>query len=91
MVHTDVAANDVRLPITPAPGEAVVITRYGKPEYAVVRWKDFEPMERLIDHYLTKPPYDLEASDLAIRAAAVDRQPDGDDFDYSGLAEALDQ
>lgn len=91
MQHTAVPANDVRLPVAPEPGVAVVITRYGKPEYALLRWEDFEPMEHLIDQYLVKPPFELEASELAVRASAIDREPDGEDFDYASLAEALAQ
>lgn len=89
MVHTEIAANDVRLAEQPAAGEAVVITRYGKPEYVVLRWEDFMPIEKLIDEYLVHPPFELEASDLAVRAAAVDREPEGKAFEYDSLARAL--
>lgn len=37
------------------------------------------------------PPYELIASELAVRALVVDEQPEGEDFDYSSLADALDE
>jgi hypothetical protein len=90
MQHREAKANDVRISTQPRRGEVVVITRYGKPEHVVLRWEDFAPLEALIDQYLSQPPYELEASDLATRAAAIDRQPEGDDFDFAGLAASLE-
>ncbi len=90
MLHTEIASNDARLSRQPDPGEAVIITRYGKPELVVLRWDDFTPLEALIDRYLAEPPYDLTASELAIRAQALEERPEGADFDYAGLADALD-
>jgi hypothetical protein len=89
MLHTEIPANDARLTHQPGPGEAVVITRYGKPELVVLRWDDFTPLEALIDQYLAEAPYELGASDLAVRAQTIDEQPEGADFDYAGLANAL--
>ncbi len=89
MLHTEIPANDARLSHQPGPGEAVVITRYGKPELVVLRWDDFTPLEALIDQYLAEPPYELSASDLAVRAQVIDEQPEGAEFDYAGLANAL--
>jgi hypothetical protein len=89
MLHTEIPANDARLSQQPGPGEAVVITRYGKPELVVLRWSDFTPLEALIDRYLAEPPYELSASELAVRTRAVDARPEGADFDYAGLANAL--
>jgi hypothetical protein len=89
MQHTEIPSNDARLSRQPEPGEAVVITRYGKPAYVVLRWDDFMPLETLIDQYLAEPPYELNASDVAVRAQAVDEQPEGADFDYASLADAL--
>lgn len=89
MLHTEIAANEARLSRQPNPGEAVVITRYGKPELVVLRWDDFTPLEALINRYLAEPPYELTASEVAIRAQALDEQPEGADFDYAGLADAL--
>jgi hypothetical protein len=66
-----------------------VITRYGRPEHVVLRWDDFAPLEALIDRYLAEPPYELVASDLAVRAQAIDEQSDGAGFDYASLASAL--
>lgn len=91
MVHTEIAANDARLAEHPAAGQAVVITRYGKPEYVVLRWEDFMPIEKLIDAYLVNPPFELQASDLAVRAAAIDRQPEGDDYEFESLARAMEE
>lgn len=90
MVRTEIRANEARLAEHPGPGEAVVITRYGKPEYVVLRWEDFMPIEQLIDQYLVKPPFELQATDLAVRAAQIDAEPEGDDFDYESLEAALD-
>ncbi|HWT94597.1 MAG TPA: hypothetical protein VN238_16495 [Solirubrobacteraceae bacterium] len=89
MVHTEIAGNDARIARQPGPGEAVVVTRYGKPQFVVLRWEDFAPLETLIDEFLAAPPYELGASDTAVRAAALDREPEGDDFDFDGLADAL--
>lgn len=89
MQHIEIPSNDARLSRQPQGGEAVVITRYGKPELVVLRWEDFMPLESLIDQYLTEPPYELTASALAVRAQAVDEQPEGEDFDYAGLSDAL--
>lgn len=91
MLHTEIPANDARLARQPGPGEAVVITRYGKPELVVLRFEDFKPLESLIDHYLAEPPYELRATELAIRAQSIDEQPEGADFDYASLASALAQ
>jgi hypothetical protein len=55
----------------------------------VLRWDDFTAFESLIDEYLAEPPYELSASDLAVRAQAVDEQPEGAGFDYASLADAL--
>ena len=66
-----------------------MITRYGTPELVVLRWEDFMPLENLIDRYLAEPPYELGASALAVRAQAIDEQPEGGDFDYAGLSGAL--
>lgn len=91
MLHTEIPANDARLSQQPGPGEAVVITRYGKPELVVLRWEDFTPLEALIDRCLAEPPYELSASDLAVRAQNIDERPEGADFDYASLANALDE
>ena len=91
MRHIEIPANDTRLTRQPQAGEAVVITRYGKPDLVVLRWEDFDALEALIDRYLTEPPYDVTASDLAVRAEAIDREPEGDDFDFDSLAKALDE
>lgn len=90
MQHIEIPSNDARISTPPNRGEAVVITRYGKPEHVVLRWEDFAPLEALIDQYLSRPPYELEASELATRAAAIDRQPEGDDYDFAGLAASLE-
>lgn len=89
VLHTEIPANDARLSHQPGPGEAVVITRYGKPQLVVLRWDDFTPFESLIDRYLAEPPYELGASNLAVAAQAIDEQPEGTDFDYASLADAL--
>ena len=89
MLHTQIRSNDARLARQPGAGEAVVITRYGKPEFVVLRWDDFAPLESVIDRYLQNSPYDLAASDLAVRASEIDEQPEGSEFDYAGLAHAL--
>jgi hypothetical protein len=47
----------------------------------VLRWDDFVPLEQLIDQYPSRPPYELEASDLAVRAPAVEQSPKGDGYD----------
>lgn len=91
MRQIEIPANDTRLTRQPQAGEAVVITRYGKPDLVVLRWEDFDALEALIDRYLTEPPYDVTASDLAVRAAALDEEPEGDDVDYESLARALDE
>ena len=49
MQHIEIPSNDARLSRQPQGGEAVVITRYGKPELVVLRWEDFMPLESLID------------------------------------------
>lgn len=90
MRHIEIPANDTRLARQPETGEALVVTRYGKPELVVLRWEDFEPLEALIDRYLAAVPYDVSASDLAVRAEAIEREPEGDDFDFDGLSRAID-
>lgn len=91
MRRVEIPANDTRLTRQPQAGEAVVITRYGKPELVVLRWEDFDALEALIDRYITEPPYDVTASDLAVRAEAIDEEPEGNDFDYESLERALDE
>lgn len=42
----------------------------------------------LLEHVST--PYDLVASDIALRASEIREAPEGADYDYKGLAEALE-
>ena len=85
----EITSTETRLARQPGPGEAVIITRYGKPEFVVLRWEDFASFEALLDRYLASPPHDLVASDLAVRAEEIDALPEGDEFDYESLGQAL--
>jgi PHD/YefM family antitoxin component YafN of YafNO toxin-antitoxin module len=89
MRRIEITSNETRLARQPGPSEAVVITRYGKPEFVVLRWEDFASFEALLDRYLTHPPHDLVASDLAVRAEQVDDRAEADDVDFDSLGKAL--
>jgi hypothetical protein len=48
-------------------------------------------IDRLLAQYPQPAPFDVTASDLAVRAEAIDREPEGEAFDYASLAAALDE
>jgi hypothetical protein len=91
VLHTDIPANEVRLPEA-VPGTALRITRYGQVKAVVVHPDDFDMIEILIDAYRSRPPVESSLSDLELRAHAATESPDAaGDYDYAGLAAALDE
>jgi hypothetical protein len=90
MLHQDIPANEIRLP-EPAEGTALRVTRYGQVKAVVIHPADFAMIETLIDAYRSRPPVELSLSDLELRAhAATEASETADDYDYAGLAAALD-
>jgi len=90
LVH-EVAANEVRLP-DPVEGVVQKVTRYGQVKALVIHPNDFAMIETLIDAYRAHPPDELEISDRELRVhAATDAPETADEYDYAGLAAALDR
>jgi len=53
---------------------------------------DFDIIEALTDAYRAHPPDELEISDHELRAhSATDAPETEDEYDYAGLAAALDE
>lgn len=91
MLHQDIPANDIRLP-DPVVGTALRVTRYGHVKAVVVHPEDFKMIETLIDAYRSRPPVEPSLSELELRAhAATEASETADDYDYAGLAAALDE
>lgn len=90
MLVREVAANEIRLP-DPVEGVVQRITRYGQAKALVIHPNDFAIIEALVDAYRAHPPDELEISDRELRAhAATDAPETADEYDYAGLAAALD-
>lgn len=90
MLIEEVKANDVRLP-DPIEGTAHMVKRYGQVKAIVIHPNDFNIIETLVDAYRTHPPFETEISELELRAhAATDSPETSDEYDYDGLAAALD-
>jgi hypothetical protein len=90
MLYQNIPANDVRLP-APVEGTALRVTRYGQVKAVVVHPQDFDMIETLIDAYRSRPPVEPSLTDLELRAhAATEAHETADDYDYAGLAAALD-
>lgn len=90
MLYRDIPANEVRLPGA-VEGTAQRVTRYGEVKAIIVHPNDFDLIETLIDAYRSRPPVEPSISELELRAhAATDAHETPDDYDYAGLAAALD-
>jgi hypothetical protein len=90
MLREDIPSNDVRLP-EPIVGTALRITRYGQVRAVIVHPADFEMVENLIDAYRAHPPVEGSLSELELRAHAATEAPESEEeYDFSGLADALD-
>lgn len=90
MLYQDLPANDARLPEI-APGTVLRVTRYGRVKAVVVHPEDFEMIETLIDAYRSRPPVELSLSALELRVhAATEAREDDAEYDYDGLAAALE-
>ena len=90
MLHQNVPANEIRLP-DPVEGTALRVTRYGQVRAVVIHPADFEMIETLIDAYRSRPPVEPSVTDLELRAhAATEASETADEYDYAGLAAALD-
>jgi hypothetical protein len=90
MLYQDVPANEIRLPDA-VEGTALRVTRYGQVRAVVIHPTDFEMIETLIDAYRSRPPVEPSLSELELRAhAATEATETADDYDYAGLAAALD-
>lgn len=85
----DIPTNDVRLP-EPVAGTALRVTGYGQVRAVVVHPEDFGMIATLI--YRARPPVEPSLSDVELRAhAATDAHETADDYDFDGLAAALDE
>jgi hypothetical protein len=90
VLHQNVPANEIRLP-DPVEGTALRVTRYGQVRAVVIHPADFEMIETLIDAYRSRPPVEPSVTDLELRAhAATEASETADEYDYAGLAAALD-
>jgi hypothetical protein len=91
MVHTELTANDVRIP-DPQRGVATLVTRYGELHAVILHPEDFMSIEEIIDTYLSRPPYDLVASDAAVEAHAIIETPGAETrYDLDELDAALSE
>jgi PHD/YefM family antitoxin component YafN of YafNO toxin-antitoxin module len=89
MLVKEIPANDVRITV-PQRGEVLVVKRYNKPQAVILHPEDYLSIEAIIDRYLTQPPFDATASDVAVRGHEITNEREGDDYDYDGLAAALE-
>lgn len=91
MVHSELAANDVRIP-EPQRGVATLVTRYGELHAVILHPEDFMSIEEIIDTYLSRPPYELVASDAAVEAHAIVETPGAEThYDLEDLDAALSE
>jgi hypothetical protein len=74
MVHTELKANDVRIP-EPKRGVATLVARYGALHAVILHPADFMSIEEIIDTYLLRAPYELAATDAAVEAHAIIETP----------------
>jgi hypothetical protein len=89
MVHTELRANDVRIP-EPRRGIAAFVTRYGDLHAVILHPEDFMSIEEIIDTYLSRPPYELVASDAAVEVHAIVETPGAEThYDLNDLDAAL--
>jgi len=87
LIARNVSGNEVRVP-DPVPGEATVISRYGKERAIVLHPADFNrlnELERLVVEAATLEP--IELSEEAIRAHAEEGTPGQPVTDPAVLAE----
>lgn len=90
MLYRDLPSNDIRLP-EPVEGTAVRVSRYGEVKAVIVHPGDFEMIETLVGAYRSHPPVETSLSDLELRAhVATEAHETDEEYDYSGLADALD-
>jgi hypothetical protein len=72
-------------------GTALRVARYRNVKAVIIHPDDFDMIETLIDAYRSRPPVELSLSELELRAhAATEAHERADDYDYAGLAAALD-
>jgi hypothetical protein len=85
-MHTRVvAANEVRIP-EPAPGEALIIERYGKPYAAVIDAASYELFEHLLAMFGEHEPAELSLSDAALALhRSSEAGEDVEEFDFALL------
>lgn len=90
MLHQEIPANETRLPDA-VEGAALRVTRYGQVKAVIIHPTDFEMIETLIDAYRAHPPVEPSLTELELRAhAATEARETADEYDYAGLAAALD-
>ncbi len=91
MEQAQLTSNDVRIP-EPRQGVAMLVTRYGAPHAVILHPDDFMSIEEIIDTYLSRPPYELVASDAAVAAHAVVETPGAEKhYDLDELDAALSE
>lgn len=84
------AANSARIP-EPAPGEAVVVEKYGGKERkgVILHPDDFDRIQRLLE-VADLAPYELQLTDTALRLHELgERGADERDLDLASLTRAL--
>jgi PHD/YefM family antitoxin component YafN of YafNO toxin-antitoxin module len=90
MLVQETPASEARVPVPPA-GTALRVTRYGKVQAVVINPEDFAMVETLLDAYRAHPPVELELTDAELRVhEATDARETEDEYDYEGLARAID-
>jgi len=90
MLVREISSSVVRVP-KPVPGTAVKVTRYGAVLAFVISPEDYEAVEAMMDAYRNHPPIESELTDAELRAhAATDELETAEEYDYDGLAAALD-
>ncbi len=89
MLIKEIPANDVRITV-PERGQVLIVKRYNKPQAVILHPDDYMSIEAIIDRYLARPPFDATASDVDVRFHELANAREGDDYDFDGLASALD-
>lgn len=86
-----VPANETRFP-EPRPGEALVVTKYGKNarKAVIVHPDDFDLLERYRRIFAGREPYEMKITDVALAAHEVGESgADESEIDLESLGRAL--
>lgn len=91
MLTKQVTANETRFP-EPAPGEAIVVSKYGdeRRKAVILHPDDYDLFERYRRIFAAREPYEMRLTDTAIAVHDVgERGADEPDLDVESLDRAL--